>query len=84
MEAPEATTLDFSKVPHVAGVPRYLFRTGIKSLVAAIKSRDPVERFERELWLWFFAGVLKQRWADRRKALPAADPSKPPGVPAPV
>ena len=29
MEAPEQSRLDFSKVAHVAGVPRYLFRNAI-------------------------------------------------------
>ncbi len=34
MEAPERTTLDFSTVPHVLGVPRYLYR---KALTAACR-----------------------------------------------
>jgi glucosyl-dolichyl phosphate glucuronosyltransferase len=68
MESPEQTTLDFSKVPHIAGVPRYMFRTFLRSIVdmfvAAFK-RQPVARFESELMLWFFAGIFKQRWKDR-------------------
>jgi hypothetical protein len=35
------------------------------AIVAGLK-RDPVSSFERELWLWFFAGVVKQRWRDRQ------------------
>ena len=31
MESPESRSLDFSKVPHIVGVPRYLFRTLEKS-----------------------------------------------------
>ena len=31
MEAPEQTRLDFSKVPHVAGVPRYLYRKAARA-----------------------------------------------------
>jgi glycosyltransferase involved in cell wall biosynthesis len=69
MEKPEQSSLDFSRVPHLAGVPRYMFRSAIAavrdSLVAAMR-RDPVKSFERELWLFFFAGVVKQRWQDRR------------------
>jgi glycosyltransferase involved in cell wall biosynthesis len=71
MESPESTALDFSKVPHIAGVPRYLFRTCIKkflSIWTAIVQRDPIARFENELWIWFFAGILRQRWKDRQKA----------------
>ena len=68
MESPERTTLDFSQVPHIAGVPRYLYRTGIKkffSIWSALARGDAIARFEDELWLWFFAGILRQRWKDR-------------------
>jgi glucosyl-dolichyl phosphate glucuronosyltransferase len=68
MESPESTALDFSQVPHIAGVPRYLFRTCAKkffSVWAAMMRGDAIARFEDELWIWFFAGILKQRWKDR-------------------
>jgi glucosyl-dolichyl phosphate glucuronosyltransferase len=74
MEAPEQSTLDFARVPHVAGVPRYMFHsawTAIRELVAATIRRDPVAAFEREVWLWFFAGIVTQRWKDRSRG-PAA------------
>jgi len=70
MESPEETTLDYSKVPHIAGVPRYLYRSCLHMLGNMLKAavrRDQVATFENELWLWFFAGVVKQRWKDRRK-----------------
>jgi glycosyltransferase involved in cell wall biosynthesis len=75
MEKPEQSTLDFASVPHIAGVPRYMFRsaaTALKdALVHAVKGQ-PVASFERELWLFFFAGVIRQRWRDReRKIVPA-------------
>ena len=69
MESPESTALDFSKVPHIAGVPRYLYRTCIKKFFsswAALARGDAIARFEDELWLWFFAGILRQRWKDRQ------------------
>jgi len=72
MEKPEQTTLDFATVPHVAGVPRYLFRSAAKALkdaMAAALKRDPIASFDRELWLCFFAGVVKQRWRDRQRAI---------------
>jgi len=71
MEAPEETTLDFSTVPHIAGVPRYMYRSGLnafRQMVAARLRQDAVASFEHELWMWFFAGVLKQRFADRKLA----------------
>ena len=70
MESPERTALDFSKVPHVAGVPRYLYRTCLKKFVSmwsALARRDAIARFEDELWIWFFAGIVSQRWKDRQK-----------------
>jgi len=70
MEKPEESRLDYSRVPHVAGVPRYMFRSALSaaadSVAAALKG-DAVASFERELWLWFFAGVVKQRWKDRQR-----------------
>jgi glycosyltransferase involved in cell wall biosynthesis len=69
MESPESTALDFSKVPHVAGVPRYLYRTCIKKFLsggAALLRGDAIAGFEDELWIWFFAGILRQRWKDRQ------------------
>jgi glycosyltransferase involved in cell wall biosynthesis len=79
MEAPEQTVLDFSKVPHVAGVPRYLYRRAGSHLfgwLASAVRRNRVAAFDHEVWLWFFAGILKQRWQDSRirafnKAVPA-------------
>jgi glucosyl-dolichyl phosphate glucuronosyltransferase len=69
MEAPEQTTLDFSQVPHIAGVPRYLYRNALSHLsgwVRATLRRKPIAAFEHETWLWFFAGIVKQRWKDSR------------------
>ena len=67
MEAPERTTLDFAAVPHVVGVPRYLYRraaeTGVAWVAAALR-RDRVAAFDHETWLWFFAGILRQRIKD--------------------
>jgi len=64
MEAPEQTSLDFRTVPHVFGVPRYLYRKAIGSAAASIRAavrRDAAAAFEHELWVWFFAGIFRQR-----------------------
>ena len=71
MESPESTALDFATVPHIAGVPRYLYRTCIRkffSIWTALARRDAIASFEDELWLWFFAGIVRQRWKDRQRA----------------
>ncbi|HEY6329784.1 MAG TPA: glycosyltransferase [Blastocatellia bacterium] len=69
MEAPEAAGMDFSQVPHIFGVPRYLYRTCLKAIfdmaTAGIRG-DRAAAFEHELWVWFFAGIVKQRLNDRR------------------
>lgn len=72
MENPEQPALDPSTVPHIAGVPRYMFRRAlgaVKEAIAARLSSDPVRSFDRELWLCFFAGILQQRWRDRHVSL---------------
>jgi GT2 family glycosyltransferase len=69
MEAPERTTLDFAQVPHIAGVPRYLYRKALSSAASwcrATLKRDSVAAFDHEVWLWFFAGIVRQRWRDAR------------------
>jgi glucosyl-dolichyl phosphate glucuronosyltransferase len=76
MEAPEQTTLDFSTVPHLFGVPRYLYRKVLTNATAGVRAAlrgRSAEAFEHELWLWFFAGILRQRWAATRarRATPA-------------
>jgi glycosyltransferase involved in cell wall biosynthesis len=78
MQAPEETNLDFSKVRKILGVPRYMYRSCFKSAMAVAKQRlkgQQVAAFERELDLWFFLGVLRQRWKDRHKATGADIPS---------
>jgi glucosyl-dolichyl phosphate glucuronosyltransferase len=76
MESPESRELDFAKVPHIAGVPRYMYRTYLQSffsMFSAFIRGDRTAAFEHELGLWFFFGILKQRWKDRR--CPAPPPS---------
>ena len=74
MEKPEQSSIDFSRVSHVFGVPRYLFRTAVCQLrdaAVATWRRDSVTAFEHQVWLWFFAGILVQRWKDRWRTPPA-------------
>ena len=74
MDAPDNSQLDFSRVPCIAGVPRYMYRSlaaHATEMIAARLRRDPVAAFENELWLWFFMGVLKQRWTERRAVIPS-------------
>jgi GT2 family glycosyltransferase len=64
MEAPERTALDFRDVPHVFGVPRYLYRKALVSLWSAVTRTlrgDVAGAVSDELWVWFFAGIVRQR-----------------------
>jgi glycosyltransferase involved in cell wall biosynthesis len=72
MEIPEQAAHDPASVRHIAGVPRYLFRTALvvlKDAAMARLSRDVEVSFDRELWLCNFAGIIHQRWRDRRLPL---------------
>jgi glycosyltransferase involved in cell wall biosynthesis len=75
MMSPEETTLDYSRVPHILGVPRFMYRQCLEQLAAWVsktargRARDA---FEHELWLCFFAGVVRQRTVTSRGARPAA------------
>jgi hypothetical protein len=69
MESPQETRIDFTRVMHIAGVPRYLYRVLLRHFrqcVAAMLRGRRAAAFEHELWLWMFAGILHQRWRDRR------------------
>jgi hypothetical protein len=75
MESPEDRVLDFSKIPHVVGVPRYMFRTASYHLRESIRHMmlgNSAEAFEHELWVCFFAGILRQRWIDRSSTIQSA------------
>jgi len=74
MDSPDQSRLDYSKVPQIAGVPRHMYRTllcRVKDLLAARLRRQPALAFEHELWICFFAGIAKQRWAERNIAIPS-------------
>jgi glucosyl-dolichyl phosphate glucuronosyltransferase len=69
LQAPEEKAPDPSRVPHILGVPRYLYRKALvtvgRSAKAALRN-DAVAAFEHELWLWFFAGIVAERRKQRR------------------
>lgn len=74
MDSPDNSRHDFSKIPQIAGVPRYMYRTlatHVRDFVLALLRRDAMAAFQHELWLCFFAGVVKQRWAERNVVIPA-------------
>lgn len=78
MISPEDTTLDYSRVPHVAGIPRFMYRQFLRECArwAGHVARGNLRAaFEHELWLCFFGGVLKQRIVTSRGALPPPTPA---------
>jgi glycosyltransferase involved in cell wall biosynthesis len=75
MQQPEQSTLDFTKVAHIAGVPRYLFRSAavtLREMLRAAWRRDAAAQFEHEAQLCFFVGIFAQRWKDRHRPVPQA------------
>jgi hypothetical protein len=56
-------------------VPRFFYgnvpREIKRSIISAWRG-DAVASFESELWLWFFLGVFRQRWRDRKRPRPPA------------
>lgn len=76
MEAPEQQRFNVADVPHVLGVPRYLYRKAAGRLVRwIIKRLRQRDAFQDELWLWFFAGVARERLRHSRRAVSMAVPS---------
>jgi glycosyltransferase involved in cell wall biosynthesis len=73
MEEPELTRPPFAGDRRVAGVPVHLLRKAARSFRSLVwhtlSGNDPTA-FEYELWLCFFAGIVRQRWTDRH--LPVA------------
>jgi hypothetical protein len=75
MENPEGPPPNVAGVRHIAGVPRYMFRTALGHLKEAVAARvagDRVKSFDADLWLCFYAGIVRRRWRDRRAAVPTA------------
>ncbi len=74
MEEPESQAPPHAGGRCLGGVPLHLLWKAVHSQGAlawhTIRGRKATA-LEDELWLWFFAGIVRRRWADRR--LPVAD-----------
>jgi glycosyltransferase involved in cell wall biosynthesis len=77
MEEPELEPPPHAGERRIAGVPLHLFAKA-RRCAGALAWHTLHERvdtaFEHELWLCFFAGIVRQRWADRRQPV-AGGPS---------
>jgi len=74
LEEPELWPSRHAGVPHVAGVPLPLVAKAARSLRSFVwrtMRRDVRTAFDHELWLCFFAGIVRQRWIDRLTPPPA-------------
>ncbi len=80
LETPEETPHDLSRVPHVAGIPRYLYRKFVNSglaLLRALARRDRRAILDTEMQLWFYAGMFIETWKNHSRN--AAHVAAPPG-----
>ena len=83
MEKPEQGVRDMTGIPQIAGTPRYLYRKALRHARQWVRDalrRRKVETFEHELWFWFFAGIVRQRFADTRHRHGGAVPRVEPGL----
>ena len=67
------TDVDFSRVPHILASLASSIAKRRANLAACwrVSSAGTASgRFDAEFWLWFFAGVVKQRWQDRAAERP--------------
>ena len=69
MEEPELENPPNAGDRQIGGVPVHLIRKAMRRFAAWVYHTtkcDITVAFEDELWLCFFAGVVRQRWIDRR------------------
>lgn len=69
MEEPDLESPPYAGDRTIAGIPFHLVKKAARStrsLVWHTLKGDIAEAFEHELWLCFFAGVVRQRRADRK------------------
>ena len=60
--------LDLRTVPHVLGVPRYMYGSLLRDLVAIVRARlrgDVAAAFRHEMMVRFFGGYFRARWNGR-------------------
>ena len=73
LENPEESSPDLSRVPHLGGVPRYLYRTFFDTaigLLRALARRDTRAILDREMQLWFYTGMFVESWKHRSGSPP--------------
>jgi GT2 family glycosyltransferase len=83
MEDPELSPLRFSRVPHIAGVPRYMYGKVLGSglgLLKGLTRGDGDAVLEKEMQLWFYAGIFAETWKGKFQASKHHPPDTPPPV----
>ena len=80
MEEPECASSAYAGARQIGGVPVPLILKAGRSLRSAVWHALRGDRglaFDYELWLCFFAGIVRQRWADRNLPHPIAAEAEP-------
>jgi hypothetical protein len=73
--------LDLRGVPHLGGVPRFMYGSLVRDVVGLGREtlrRRPAAAFRHQAMLAYFAGYFWARWRERR------EPEQAPGAPAPA
>ena len=64
--------LDLRTVPHILGVPRYMYGSLLRDLASMVRERlrgDAAAAFRHEMMVMFFGGYFLARWKERRAGL---------------
>jgi hypothetical protein len=83
MEEPELERSPHAGARQIGGVPVPLIRKAVRSLRSTMWRSvrgDAALAFKHELWLCFFAGIVRQRWNDRK--LPILSATRPVAIAA--
>jgi glucosyl-dolichyl phosphate glucuronosyltransferase len=70
--------VDLRKTPHLLGVPRYMYRSLLRSSYGLVRGRvtgHPEESFRHQMMAAFFAGYFWARWRERRAGAKPAQSS---------
>lgn len=70
--------IDLRQTPHILGVPRYLYGSAARSVVAVVRERlrgHQAAAFREEMMVMFFVGYFVARWQERRAGGLPARPS---------
>jgi glucosyl-dolichyl phosphate glucuronosyltransferase len=77
--------VDLKTTPHILGVPRFMYGTALRDLLAMVRERlrgRPEASFRHQMMTVYFTGYVWCRWRDPRSTPVTAGDALPPSPPA--